>query len=95
MTKMRSVKDEYNELLDSFEKSEAIRREQKEVISTLRAEVNRLKRKVNERAAERRALLDEDEKGRRAPTERGRQLKKPASGGSVKRKKKGKEEAKK
>ena len=92
---MRNVKDEYNELLDSFEKSEAIRREQKEVISSLRAEVNRLKRKVNERAAERRALVEDDEKGRRAPTERSRALKKVASGGSVKRKKKGKEEVKK
>ena len=40
--KIKSVKKDYNELLDSFEKSEQIRKSQKDLINTLRAEIQRL-----------------------------------------------------
>lgn len=40
--RVKIIKKEYNELLDSYEKSERIRIGQKELISTLRAEIERL-----------------------------------------------------
>jgi hypothetical protein len=44
--KVKVIKKDYNDLLDSFEKSEQIRKGQKELILALRAENARLKKKI-------------------------------------------------
>ena len=45
--KIKEIKKDYNCLLDSFEKSEEIRKGQKELINALRAEVNKLRKRKN------------------------------------------------
>lgn len=40
---MISIKEEYEALMENFEKSEEVRREQKELIATLRREIDRLR----------------------------------------------------
>ena len=51
LKKMKTFKEDYNDLLDQFAKSESIRKEQKEVISVLKSEVSRLKKKRKKRTS--------------------------------------------
>jgi hypothetical protein len=44
MKKIKTIKKDYNDLLDSFEKSEEIRKGQKELIIALRSEILKLRK---------------------------------------------------
>lgn len=43
--KNKEIKKEYNNLIDAFDKSEEIRKGQKELIAALRAEISKLRKK--------------------------------------------------